>query len=159
MSFPFVFEPLVEGDMCLVDGGVADNMPVKSAREAGRALGVKKILAVDTRRWRNLPVDTFKNGVSVVMRCFEAMIHVSETDSRSESEELPNLVLHAADKTSAFDFTRKKELVTLGEASVHQSSAELETFFSTGIKSVLSRRQRTSCGIQTDTYYSGGYSA
>jgi NTE family protein len=164
MSFPFIFEPLLEGDMCLVDGGVADNMPVKSAREAGRPLGIKKILAVDTRRWHNIPAISFRNGISVVMRCFEAMIHVSETEgshgqSRSEAAEPPNLVLHAADKTSAFDFSRKKDLIILGEAAVHQSSAELESFFSTGLKSVLARRNRISCGIQTDTYYSGGYSA
>jgi NTE family protein len=154
MSFPFFFEPLIEGDLCLVDGGVADNMPVKSAREAGRELGIRNMLAVDTRRWRNVPADSFKNSIIVVMRCFEAMVHVSETDERSEETAVPpNLVLHAADKTSAFDFSRKRDLLRLGEEAVHRSADELETFFGAGFRAILSRRHSGSCGIQSDSYF------
>jgi NTE family protein len=155
MSFPFVFEPLVDGDLCLVDGGVADNLPVKSAREAGQELGIRQTLAVDTRRWRNLPADTFKNGVSVVLRCFEAMIHVSETEG--ESEDAADLLLHVSDKTSAFDFSRKRELIKLGEAAVRESTAELERFFHGGgisrVLGALTRRRGVSCGIRLEGYY------
>ena len=35
MAFPGVFEPLMEGGRCLVDGGLVDNMPVRIAREEG----------------------------------------------------------------------------------------------------------------------------
>ncbi|MDR1306638.1 MAG: patatin-like phospholipase family protein [Treponema sp.] len=154
MSFPFFFEPLIDGDLCLVDGGVADNLPVKSAREVGRKLGIKNMLAVDTRRWRNVPADSFKTSIFVVMRCFEAMVHVSETDERSEETAAPpNLVLHAADKTSAFDFSRKRELLRLGEEAVHRSVTELETFFGAGFRAALSRRRSESCGIQSDSYF------
>jgi predicted acylesterase/phospholipase RssA len=154
MSFPFFFEPLIDGDLCLVDGGVADNMPIKSAREAGRELGIKNMLAVDTRRWRNVPADAFKSSLFVVMRCFEALVHVSETGERSEETAAPpNLVLHAADKTSAFDFSRKRDLLRLGEEAVHRSAAELESFFGAGFRAVLARRHSGSCGIQSDSYF------
>ena len=154
MSFPFIFEPWIEGSQCLVDGGVADNMPVKSAREAGRALGIKRIVAVDTRRWRNIKVDALKNGLSVVMRCFDAMVHVSETVGTDE-DVFPNLLIHASDKTSAFDFSRKRELLGLGEAAAVQSKAELDAFFRSGVKGTLARRRKISCGIEMEDYYGG----
>ena len=155
MSFPFVFEPFIEGDLCLVDGGVSDNMPIKAAREAAGELNIKRILAVDASRWRNIPADSLKNGLSVVLRCFEAMVHVSETEGASE-ETLPNLLIRASDKTSAFDFSRKRELLELGEAAAVQSKAELDAFFRTGFKGALARRRKTSCGIDMEDYY-GGY--
>ena len=128
MSFPFVFEPLIIGSQCLVDGGVADNLPIKSAREAGRVMGIKKILAVDSRRWLDIPPQSLKNGFSVVMRCFEAIIHVSETEGEDKIAE-PNLLVHASDKTSGFDFSRKFELLELGEAAAVKSKNELDAFF------------------------------
>ena len=151
MSFPFVFEPLAEGNLYLVDGGIADNLPVKAAREAGRALGIRRILAVDTRRWRDIPAASFKNSVAVVMRCFEAMIHVSETEG--DNSALPSLLLRVSDKTSAFDFSRKRELLRLGEAAVLQSPRELAAFFGSGVLARLARRRRIHCGIQIEDYY------
>ncbi|MDR0600156.1 MAG: patatin-like phospholipase family protein [Treponema sp.] len=158
MAFPVVFEPLVEGDLCMVDGGIADNLPVKSAREAGRDLGIKRVLAVDTRRWRNLPPAAFKNGISVVMRCFEAMVHVSETEPAVQPRRAgrafpPVLMLHAADRTSVLDFSRKKQLLELGRDAVYESQAALGAFFGGGVKAALARRSLSGCGIQTDAYY------
>ena len=152
MSFPFIFKPVIDGERCLVDGGVADNMPVKSAREAGRELGIKRILAVDSRRWRCIPSGSLKNGISVVMRCFNAMIHVSETAGESGLAR-PNLLIRASDKTSVYDFSRKKELMELGEAAAVQSRTELEAFFGNGLKGSLSRRKKISSGIDIEGYY------
>jgi NTE family protein len=154
MSFPLIFEPFVEGGQCLVDGGVVDNIPLRAAREAGSALGISRIIAADTRRWRNMPAGSLKNGLSVVMRCFDAMIHISESEKESE-DELPSLLLHASDKTSVFDFSRKRELVELGEAAAVQSKAELDAFFSAGFKGALARRRKIDCGIEIEDYYGG----
>jgi len=153
MSFPFIFEPLIENGQCLVDGGVADNMPIKSAREAAREMGIKRILAVDSSRWRNIRTDSLKNGLSVVLRCFDAMIHVSETIGDSEVAR-PNLLIHASDKTSAFDFSRKRELMDLGEAAAAQSYVELDAFFGTGFKGALARRHKVRGGIEMESYFS-----
>ena len=151
MSFPLVFKPVVDGERCLVDGGVADNMPVKSAWEAGRELGIRRILAVDSRRWRKIPPNSLKNGLGVVMRCFDAMIHVSETTGSELAK--PSLLIRASDKTSVFDFSRKRELMELGEAAAVQSKAELDAFFGTGFKGAFSRRKKTTCGIEMEGYY------
>ncbi|MDR2768722.1 MAG: patatin-like phospholipase family protein [Treponema sp.] len=150
MSFPFFFEPLVDGDFCYVDGGVANNLPVRAAREYGAALGISRILAVDTRRWRVVPPDSFKNGGQVVMRCFDALLHVSETEG---NEGCADLLVHAVDKSSPFDFSRKRELIELGEAAIRQSRAALEVFFGSGIKAALARRGLSNCGIHIDTYW------
>ena len=154
MSFPFVFEPLIQGSQCLVDGGVANNLPIKSASEIARVMGIKHILAVDTRRWRNIPPAALKNGLSVVMRCFDAMIYVTEAVEKS-LEDPPNLLIHVSDKTSAFDFSRKKELVELGEAATVQSKTELDAFFRKGIIGAVARRKKKSCGIDLEDYYKG----
>jgi NTE family protein len=150
MSFPFFFEPLVDGDFCYVDGGIADNLPVRAASEYGAALGISRVLAVDTRRWHVMPPDSFKNGAQVVLRCFDALIHVCETEER---EGRADLLIHAVDKSSPFDFSRKRELMALGEEAIRQSSAELEAFFGLGIKAALARRSLSSCGLHIDTYW------
>ncbi|MDR2552264.1 MAG: patatin-like phospholipase family protein [Treponema sp.] len=160
MSFPVFFEPWIEGDLCLVDGGIADNMPVKSAQEAGRALGIRRILAVDTRRWQDMPPDTFKNGFSIILRCFEAMVHVSETAAarkKRRDRSPPVLVLCASDKTPVTGFSRKRQLLKLGQAAVRTSGAELGIFFGTGFRAAAARFRRPfdRCGIQSDTYYTG----
>jgi NTE family protein len=152
MSFPFIFEPFIEGGQCLVDGGVADNMPIKLTREAARKLKIRQLLAVDVCRWHNIPPDSLKNGLSVILRCFDAMVHVSETDGDSQIGEA-NLVIHASDKTSAFDFSRKRELMELGEMTVTQSKNEIDAFFGTGIKGAIARRKKVSCGVMMESFY------
>ena len=154
MSFPFVFEPVIEGGRCFVDGGVADNLPVKSARKAAKEFGIKHILAVDCRRWRSIPSDSLKTGLSVVMRCFDAMIHLMEAGEGETAG--ANLLIHASDKTATFDFSRKAELMKLGEAAASESKDELDAFFSSGLKGALSRRKNKSCGLKIEDYYKSG---
>ena len=154
MSFPLVFEPVIEGQRCLVDGGVAENLPVKSARKAAKELGIKHILAVDCRRWRGIPSDSLKNGISVVMRCFDAMIHLLEAGEGETAG--ANLLVYASDKTATFDFSRKAELMKLGEAAASESKNELDAFFGSGLKGALSRKKNKSCGLKVEDYYKSG---
>jgi NTE family protein len=156
MSFPFFFKPLVDEKHCLVDGGITNNMPVRFTREAGKKLGIKRILAIDTRRWNTLPPHSLRNGTSVILRCFEVMVHVSETAcGQGNSADIPDLVVHASDRTSPFDFSRRRQLLNLGEAAIHQSRAELDAFFGGGPGAALARRRNRSCGIETNTYFLG----
>jgi NTE family protein len=160
MSFPLVFEPLINGDLCLVDGGVLNNMPVQAARDAGAGLGIKRVLAVDTRVWRNVSQEHFKNGINVLLRCFDVILKTSEQyrvegRSRGSRRRRADLVLHVTDKTSLFDFSRKRELLSLGEAAVRASEAELNAFFSSGLGSALARRKKRDCGLQLTSYYGG----
>jgi NTE family protein len=161
MSFPLVFEPFVTqgetedaGELCLVDGGVADNMPVRAAREAGASLGIRRVLAVDTRKWRRISPAHFKNGVNVILRCFDIAVRRAEWYTLGQNKHSrPDLTLYAADKSGVFDFSRKQELIALGEEAVKASGAELAAFFSGGPFSALARRQKRNCGIQLDNYY------
>ena len=43
MSIPGIFRPVKVGKMCLVDGGISDNLPVQDARR----LGATKVISVD----------------------------------------------------------------------------------------------------------------
>jgi NTE family protein len=149
MSFPAFFEPLVEENLCLVDGGVANNMPVGAARKTGAALGISTVLAVDTHsEWREIPASSCKTGIGVVMRCFEVMIHAAEAYHPGA-----DMVLHAADQTSVFDFDRKKDLVALGEAAVRQSAGELDAFFGRGLVARYIRKKKKDCGIRLEGKY------
>ncbi|MDR2211206.1 MAG: patatin-like phospholipase family protein [Spirochaetaceae bacterium] len=159
MSFPFFFEPLVDGRYCLVDGGVVENMPVGLAREAGKKLGIRRILAIDTRRWDTIPSNSLKNGGEVVLRCFDVMVHIAEECRRKGPAGGGQLVVHAADGTSPFDFSRKQQLLDLGEAAIHQSRTELGAFFGAGPMPAMARRRLRECGIDTNTYFSGGIHA
>jgi NTE family protein len=147
MSFPVFFEPLVEGSRCIVDGGVANNMPVGAVQKKGA--GISRILAVDTHSsWRETPASGYKTGIGVVMRCFEVLIHAAEAYHPKA-----DMVLYAADQTSVFDFERKKELVALGEAAVRQSAGELDAFFGLGIAAYFYRKKHRSCGIRLEGKY------
>jgi NTE family protein len=149
MSFPVFFEPCAGEGMCLVDGGIIDNMPVAAAREAGRALGVSRVLAVDTRNeWREVPAVNYRNGAAVVLRCFDVLLHAAERNkARAE------LTLFAADRSSVVEFERKKELVALGEAAVERAAPELNAFFGSGPRAYFARRKRGTCGIRMEGKY------
>ena len=149
MSVPAFFEPCLIDGMCLVDGGILANMPAGAAREAGRALGVSRVLAVDTHGvWKEVPADNYRTGINVVMRCFDVLVHAAQNNYPA-----PDLVLYAADQSSVFDFGRKKELIALGEAAVGQSARELDAFFGAGPAAYLGRKATRSCGIRMEGKY------
>jgi NTE family protein len=159
MSFPLIFEPFVNGDLCLVDGGVLNNMPVRAARDAGAKLGIKRVLAVDTRVWRSVSQEHFKNGINVILRCFDVILRTSEqykvAGRSGGNRNRADLVLHVTDKSNIFDFSRKRELLSLGEAAVRASEAALNAFFSGGLGSAMARRKKRDCGLQLTSYYGG----
>lgn len=122
MSFPFFFEPLFDGDQCLVDGGLADNMPVYIPLKAG----FKRVLAVDVVGFQQMPFSAFKTGPQLVYRFMETAMH-----TRAKKKRVPaHLTLCAGDQTSPFNFARKKEFIALGEQAVQASRKQLEYFFS-----------------------------
>jgi NTE family protein len=149
MSFPVFFEPCAGDGMCLVDGGIIDNMPVAAARDAGRALGISRVLAVDTHNeWREVPAANYRNGAAVVLRCFDVLLHTAD-QSKARAE----LTLFAADRSSVIEFERKKELIALGEAAVARAAPELNAFFGSGPAAYFARRRRRTCGIRMEGKY------
>ena len=149
MSVPAFFEPCPVDGMCLVDGGILANMPAGAAREAGRSLGISRVLAVDTHGvWNEVPADHYRTGLNVVMRCFDVLIHSAQNNYPA-----PDLLMHAADQTSVFDFSRKEEMIALGEAAAAQSARELDAFFGLGPVAYFGRKTGRTCGIRIEGKY------
>jgi NTE family protein len=142
MSFPVFFEPLLEGGMCLIDGGLADNMPAHIAR----AEGFNRVLAVDVGAFQAKPASDLSNGAKIAYRSLELLLNRMREQGGREK---PDLVLYASDKTTPFAFFRKKELLALGERAVRGSEKALEAFFSGGIRAYFARKRRRECGIRT----------
>ncbi|MDR0555382.1 MAG: patatin-like phospholipase family protein [Treponema sp.] len=138
MSFPFVFEPLIEEGRCLVDGGLADNMPVFIARK----MGFKRILAVDVGNFSIRSLDEMKNVPQIVLRCFDTALN-----TMNGMREKADLTIHAVSSATPFSFFRKKELITLGEQAVRENLSVLESFFGRGPVAWLARRRYRDCGI------------
>ena len=120
MSFPVFFEPVMEDGKYLVDGGLADNMPVAIARKEG----YNRVIAVNVNRFSILQPDDLKNGLQIFYRSVESMLHVME-----EEKCKADLTLDASDDSSLISFFRQKELVSLGKQTVKDKMKDLEAFF------------------------------
>jgi len=120
MSFPVFFEPLAENGMCLVDGGLLDNMPVAIARKEG----YKRVLAVDVNRFSLDETREFKNGPQVIFRAIECALNATE-----EKKFPADLTLNVTDDSTPFSFFRQREHIELGERVVMENMEILETFF------------------------------
>ena len=136
MSFPVFFEPLVEGGMCLVDGGLFDNMPVVIARNEG----YRHVMAVNVNRFDLYDEDRVKNAPQIIFRSMECVLRARERDKKH----MADLTLNVTDDATPFSFYRKREFIRLGERVVNNNIKCLERFF----KSSLRRfRSPVVCGI------------
>ena len=120
MSFPIFFEPFIDNGMCLVDGGLFDNMPVNIARSEG----YDHVLAIDVNRFLILESSDLKAGPQVIYRSIESVLKTLEK-SRAQAD----LTLSCADDSTPFSFYRQREFVELGEKTVKKNHRELESFF------------------------------
>ncbi|MDR2028738.1 MAG: patatin-like phospholipase family protein [Treponema sp.] len=142
MSFPAFFEPLVEGDRCLVDGGLANNMPVYIARNEG----FSRILAVDTGNFSPRPASDFKTGAQIVYRCLEVVFNMI----KRKGEVKAALTVHASNDLSPFEFSRKQEFVTLGERTIRENKKAVQVFFNGGIRAWFGRKLYRECGVSLE---------
>jgi NTE family protein len=138
LSFPAFFEPLVEGDQHLVDGGLVNNLPVRIAREAG----YKKILAVDVGIFQISPPSALKNVPQIMYRALEVAIHHIELGD----EDTAGLTLKAYDGTSPFAFARARQLIALGERTFRENLPAVQDFFAPGFRAALRLRRRRNGG-------------
>lgn len=125
LSFPAFFEPVGQDGQLLVDGGIINNLPINSAREAG----IKRILAVDVGPFRMSSPKTLGSGAVILFRCLQVAIHHIERGDRDRAV----LTLNADDGSSPFAFNKVEKLIALGERAVRERSKELERFFSPGL--------------------------
>jgi NTE family protein len=138
MSFPVFFEPLREGEMYLVDGGLADNLPVHIAR----AEGFKRIMAVDVGNFRLIPGSDFNTGVKIVYRSLEVVLHQL---NRLKGSVKPELLVRIRGKGTPFAFFKKNELVAQGERVIRENEQAVRAFFSRGFGVRAVRRRYSEC--------------
>ena len=125
MSLPVFFEPYMDKGMCLVDGGLLDNMPVAIARKEGHA----KVLAVNVNSFAPSSHERLRNGPQVIYRSIECVLHAQDT----EKKEPADLTLDINVSAAIFSFFRQKELIELGERVVVENMMALEDFFNKSI--------------------------
>ena len=136
MSFPVFFEPFIDNGMCLVDGGLMDNMPVAIARKEG----FKRVLAVNVNRFLLQEMKDFKSGPQIIFRSIECALN------DTEAKKFPaDLTLNVTDDTTPFSFFQKKEHIDLGERVVKENIKALDGFFSSRF---LSFKKPKICGIE-----------
>jgi NTE family protein len=132
MSFPAFFEPLREGNMYLVDGGMADNMPVSIARD----LGFKRILAVNVIDFKPQTGRNFRNGPEIIFRALETALHLlKKEDPRA-------LTLHIEGSASVFSFSEGASIIQNGEQAVREQEEAIRGFFGAGLGTFFIRRRR-----------------
>jgi NTE family protein len=142
MSFPVFFEPLVEGERCYADGGLAHNLPVHIAGNAG----FRRILAVDVNSFGPRTPAELRTLPEILYRSLETTFHLLSLKEKVRA----GLTIHAASTASPLDFDRKKELIGLGKRAVLENGRALEAFFGKGLRAAVIRRRVRDCGMVPD---------
>jgi len=122
MSLPVFFEPVLEKGMCLVDGGLINNMPVNIARKEG----FSRVLAVNVNIFTELAPEELRNGPHVIFRSIDCAIHAQNLDKK---EHTADLTLNIMVEEEFFSFFKQKELMKLGKQTVLDNMNSLKNFF------------------------------
>jgi len=121
MSIPVFFQPFTENGMCLVDGGLIDNMPVSIARDEG----YRHILAVNVNKFAPVEAKDLKNGPQIIYRSIESILNAFKISKIPQTE----MVVDVTNDATPFSFYRKKEFIELGRRAVEQNMESFREFF------------------------------
>ncbi|MEN6350129.1 MAG: patatin-like phospholipase family protein [Syntrophomonas sp.] len=119
ISIPGVFHPVKRDGMMLVDGAVADRLPV----EAARSRGADVVIAVDV---------TFSEGKEVVIKNTMDVILTSLDIMAKQQFELiyPQVDVLIQPKVNGFsprDFEKSRQIVDLGRAAAEEKLDEIKS--------------------------------
>ncbi len=120
MSVPGVFSPVTIDGRLLVDGGVADNLPV----DVVRALGARTVIAVDVSE-PLLPRDSIRSAVDVTEQLTNILTRRNTDAQRARLGVSDVLIAPTLDGFGNTEFSRMTEMVTIGEAAVHEAAGRL----------------------------------
>ena len=114
-AIPGVFEPVSLDGRLLVDGGLAQNLPVKVARD----LGADVVIAVDVTALSG--VARPKNFVDVILRSVNLVVHAEVEAARRDADVLltPDVA-----EVGFIDFDRKRQAMAIA-AGVESARAAL----------------------------------
>jgi NTE family protein len=120
MSLPIFFEPFMYEGMCLVDGGLVDNMPVAIARKEG----FERVIAMNVNTFSKFKAENLRNGPQVIFRSIESVLHNQEKKHAEAS-----ITLNTTVNAEFFSFFKQKELIELGLQTVNENIDALKEFF------------------------------
>jgi len=120
MSAPGIFAPVERRGLMLVDGGIADNIPVDIAR----AMGVDIVIVVDVgspllRREKLGDVTAISNQMLAILLRRNAEAELATLTPRDV------LISPALGDTSSFDFGAVARVISTGEAAARAAAAQL----------------------------------
>ncbi len=120
MSAPGVFAPVERDGRLLVDGGIAENLPIDVARE----MGVDILIVVDVGT-PLLKRDRLSSAPVISNQMLAILI---QRNSRTQREKLTSsdvLIEPELGETSAFDFGIVKRVIATGEMAGHAAESRL----------------------------------
>ena len=137
MSAPGVFAPVERDGRLLVDGGIAENLPV----DAARAMGVDILIVVDV----GSPLLTRDklNSVAVISNQMIAILiqhHSKQQLDKLQANDV--LISPALGDTSSFDFGNVKRVVAVGERAARAMSQRLASLAMTPREAALYDQRR-----------------
>lgn len=120
MSAPGIFAPVERRDLMLVDGGIADNIPVDIAR----AMGVDLVIVVDVGspllpRGKLGDVTAVSNQMLAILLRRNAEAQLATLTPRDV------LISPVLGDTSSFDFGAVKRVISIGEAAARAAASRL----------------------------------
>lgn len=123
MSVPGAFAPVKVGDRLLVDGGMADNVPVDEAR----AMGATRMIVVDV----SSPLQTSEsltNPAAILDQVVTALMAEKTERALAALAEDDVLIRPELGTLSATEFHRAAEAVRIGERAAEALLPKLRTF-------------------------------
>ncbi|MDD5382385.1 MAG: patatin-like phospholipase family protein [Candidatus Margulisbacteria bacterium] len=117
-SFPGVFAPEEVEHHVVVDGGIAQNLPVEVARKMGANFTIA-VDVVPSRPIRYLPRDAFQ----VFGRSLDLVLHELSAEQRKKANIL--IEPHIEEDIWHLDINKAQKLIAAGEAAAHQALRRL----------------------------------
>lgn len=120
MSLPGIFKPVKIDDRILVDGGVANNLPISIAREMGADI----IIAVDVG-FPLKPIEDLHSALDVTRQMLTIMIKQRADEQRAQLNPQDILITPELGDLDSQQFHRMQEAQAVGYASAQALQAEL----------------------------------
>ena len=118
ISVPGLFTPVAFGETLLVDGGIADNLPVDAALDAGSDF----VVAVDA----STPLMTQVEQVQSLLDIFDQAISFHIEERKQHSRDLADVVITPLlDDFDNADFSHAYTLISRGEEAVQEKLEEI----------------------------------
>ena len=145
MSVPGLFDPVELDDHLLVDGGIANNLPVNVVR----AMGADRLIVVDVGSPLT-PRDELNNLVSVVGQMSALLIRNNIEAQLATLTEGDVLIRPELVDVTATDFDKSGEAVEIGYRAADEQSEHLASFSVSAAEHQAHRLRIESCGAPSD---------